>query len=262
MFEYPGKSTGGSRTPIAIIILIKNPKKKKHTIHYHVLEDKYYSGQNKRDRIKELKSIQGIKDWQTITPDKHHDWLGQRSDEFERYVAMGDKQTKSGKNTISIFRMYSMGVTTSRDVWAYNSSKYILTKNMKSMINYCNMQNLHNPTMNIKQVKWSPGLTDRLKKSKPQFVKNQIRMSLYRPFFKQYLYFDKTYNHRPAQIPKIFPKQDLQNFVIIVPHMHKGIHQYVLLTLPQTSKLCKMVNVFLYTYTKTETSKPTSQITS
>ena len=42
IFEYPGKSTGGTRTPVAIIILIKNPKKKDCKINYYAIGGEFY----------------------------------------------------------------------------------------------------------------------------------------------------------------------------------------------------------------------------
>lgn len=39
-------------------------------------------------------------------------------------------------------------------------------------------------------------------------------MALYRPFNKQWLYWDKDWIHRQYQLPKIFPDKDAQNVVI------------------------------------------------
>ncbi len=122
IFEYPGQNSGGTRTPVAIIILVKNPAKTEHVIRYYALGSKYYSGDEKRKRVRELGSIQGIDSWQTITPDKNHDWVEQRDDAFTNYLPMGNKEAKSGEvNTI--FKTFSLGVSTNRDAWVYNSSK-------------------------------------------------------------------------------------------------------------------------------------------
>ncbi|MDC5019750.1 damage-inducible protein, partial [Acinetobacter baumannii] len=90
-----GKIFGsGSRAPIAISILVKNP----HTehqgkIYFHDIGD-YLTREQKLEKISELKSINGIENtigWQEITPDEHHDWLNQRDDRFSQYISMGDK---------------------------------------------------------------------------------------------------------------------------------------------------------------------------
>ena len=215
----------GSRAPVAITILVKNPNKKQHTIHYKDIGD-YLSREDKLKTIHDYTSIQGIKDWQTITPDKHHDWLGQRSDEFEKYNPISSRETKSGKESNSTFKLYSNGVKTARDLWAYNSSKNTLSKNMKNTIAYWNKQNLKDPNLESKidetKAQWTSDILQKLKKFKPKFTNTKIRMSLYRPFFKQYLYFDKTYNQAISQIPKIFPDEDSKNIAIIVPFKYIG----------------------------------------
>ncbi|BAW64123.1 type IIG restriction-modification enzyme [Helicobacter pylori] len=58
---------------------------------------------------------------------------------------------------------------------------------------------------------------------KQEFIKNKnlqeshkdrIRLAMYRPFNKQWLYFDKNLNEEQSQLPKIFPIKDAQNVVI------------------------------------------------
>ncbi|MEI2767575.1 MAG: hypothetical protein V9E86_03525 [Nitrosomonas sp.] len=87
----------GTRTPIAISILIKNPNAAEHgQIYMHDIGD-YLSREDKLARIKAFKSISGIKKangWQPITPDKHHDWVGQRDDSFSAFISLGDKKDK------------------------------------------------------------------------------------------------------------------------------------------------------------------------
>ncbi len=244
-----GKIFGsGSRAPVAITILVKNPNKKKHAIHYKDIGD-YLSREEKLDTISKYKSIQHIKDWDTITPDKHHDWVGQRSDEFEQYTAMGNKETKAGKEVSAMFKLYSLGVSTNRDTWVYNSSKENLSKNMKRTIDYCNKQDLSNPILDPKFVKWSPNLTSRLKKHKTVFNKKCIRISIYRPFFKQFLYFDKIFNEALSTMPKIFPKVGSENLVIIVPYNYSGISSTLISTITPNLEVIHHGQCFpLYTY--------------
>ena len=224
IFEYPGQNSGGTRTPIVIIILVKNPTRATHTIHYSSLDDRYYSGKDKRKRVKELGSIQGIKNWQTIEPDKNNDWLDQRDDAFTEYLPMGSKKAKSGKGN-AVFRIYSGGVVTARDVWIYNSSKRGLSKNMRRHIAYCNKQDLNHPKIDPRQAKWANELSDSLARqgSKPIFEKGLIRTALYRPFFKQYIYFEKkTFINNPYKIPLFFPKAQSENLVICIPYRFSG----------------------------------------
>ncbi len=213
----------GSRAPVAITILVKNPNKKKHTIHYKDIGD-YLSREEKLDTISKYKSIQHIKDWDTITPDKHHDWVGQQNEDFEKYVEMGNKNTKYGKESSSIFKVYSLGTSTNRDAWVYNSSKEVLTDNMKRHVDFCKTIDLKNIKLNPKMGKITRGLKNKLKKSKPKFDKTKIRLTIYRPFFKQFLYFDttRTFNEDVHLIPKFFPTETTKNLAIIVPYKYHG----------------------------------------
>ena len=218
-----GKMFGSdSRAPVAITILVKNPDKKKCTIHYKDIGD-YLTREQKFRIIKNARSIKGLKNWSIIKPNSYHDWLNPRNEEFSKYVPMGNKDSKSGKAETAIFQIYSRGIGTSRDPWAYNSSKNELAKNMKIHIDYCNEQNLNKPVLNPKKAKWTGNLSDRLKKIKKQKIdKQKIRFALYRPFFKQHLYFDKIYNHEHALMPTIFPENYSKNLVICVPYKFTG----------------------------------------
>ena len=226
IFEYPGQNSGGTRTPVVIIILVKNHTQATHTIHYSSLDDRYYSGKDKRKRVKELGSIQGIKNWQTIEPDKNHDWLDQRDDAFTQYIQMGTKETKLGKgDENAVFRIYSNGIKTNRDAWMYNSSSDKLSKNMSTHIDYCNKQDPNNPVIDPSQAKWSRDLSKNLARldTKPEFEKKRIRTTLYRPFFRQHLYFDeKVFIDVSYKIPSFFPKTNSENRVICVPYGFTG----------------------------------------
>ena len=215
----------GSRAPVAITILVRNPDKKEHEIHYRDIGD-YLSAEQKLNIIAKSGLMADKKDWQIIESDKNHDWLDQRNDAFVEYIPIGNKETKSGKGDANtIFRMYSRGIETTRDTWMYNSSKRNLSKNMKRHINYCNTQNLNNPTIDPRQAKWTSELSDSLMKlnSKPVFEQNLIRATLYRPFLIQYLYFEtKAFIHRPSKIPLLFPEALSENIVICIPHKFTG----------------------------------------
>ena len=71
-----GKIFGsGSRTPVAIMVLVRDPAHRGECqIHYKDIGD-YLSREEKLQIVREVGSIAGISDWQRITPDEHHDWL-------------------------------------------------------------------------------------------------------------------------------------------------------------------------------------------
>ena len=250
-----GKIFGsGSRAPVAITFLVKNSKKSGCTIRYKDIGD-YLTRESKLDTLRSYGSINMISDWDTIKPDKHHDWVGQQGaagEKFAAYRALGDKGTKSGKNERSIFKLYSLGVNTARYSWAYNASKKELAKNMKVHIDYANSQaDPENPVIDPKKAVFTDGLKKKLKKSKPIFDEFKIRPALYRPFFKQYLYFDTTgtYTERTYQTPSFFPRTNSENMVICVSISFKGAFS-VLVTnvLPDLHTLAASQCFPLYVY--------------
>uniref|UniRef100_UPI0035D0CA5F type ISP restriction/modification enzyme n=1 Tax=unclassified Bartonella TaxID=2645622 RepID=UPI0035D0CA5F len=221
-----GKIFGeGSRAPIAISILVKNPESQQRgKIYFHDIGD-YLKREEKLTIIESLGSIDGItrskQGWKIITPDKHNDWLDQRDDNFKEFLAMGDKKGHGKK----LFSTYSCGLKTNRDAWAYNSSRESVKKNMKNMIAFYNSEverfnNSYPHTdrrtltkvvdnfVNADETKisWSLNLKKHLTKGKIfEFENVCLAQSFYRPFTQQWLYYNRAFNEMVAQIPCIFP---------------------------------------------------------
>lgn len=228
-----GKIFGsGSRAPIAISVLVKNPAAKQHgQIFFHDIGD-YLTTEQKLEKIAKLTSIAGLKDeWQTIIPDTHNDWLNQRDNTFEQYIVMGDKKNKCS----AIFENFSLGVVTNRDAWCYNASRNKLLKNINKTINYYNdalKNNLHMDQLtNLTVISWSRGLREAFYNGKLlSFNKNKAVKSLYRPYHKQYLYFDRILNEMILQMPKFFPMEDKDNLIITIKGHWKADGQIALIT--------------------------------
>lgn len=222
VFEYIGDAEGGTTVGVAITILVKNPNKQSHNIHYYKLPETEYSGEQKRQYIKKLKSIENI-NWpkSKITPDMYNDWLrqrGERDTEWKKLIPIGSKAGKRGESEKVLFKMYSRGIVTSRDAWVYNSSIEKLRKNIEISIDYCNTQDWSNFKINSKKIVVNKELITALKKiSKPiKFNKNKLRIALFRPFFKQFLYFDPIFIAAKYRIPSFFP-DNAKNPTIITP---------------------------------------------
>ena len=213
---------GGSRTPISITLLVKNPDSKadKATIHYHDIGD-YLSREEKLAIIKKFKSV-GNKQmtWKTLQPNEHGDWLKQRNEIFDTFIPMAPEKKFDTKSQ-SFFTTYSNGVVSSRDYWVYNSSRKELAENMTRMIEFYENQRekygkeLDKAENEPTQISWSVNLKRDFKKgSKHTFSEEFISDSLYRPFFKQRIYFDRNFLERPGYNDSFFPFSANKNFVI------------------------------------------------
>ncbi len=229
-----GKIFGsGSRAPIAISLLVKNPEAKEYgQIFFHDIGD-YLSREEKLEKICAFANIDGItgtEGWQLITPDQHGDWLKQRDNGSCDFIKMGDKKQED----LVLFDNYSCGVQTNRDAWCYNQSYKSLEKNMRNLISFYNTEvarfrlahegkdrksrdNAMNGfiSLDATKISWSSSLTADLVRFKEGFYsENKLVKALYRPFSKHWLYFDGMFNHRPYQIPRIYPNSNTENLLI------------------------------------------------
>ena len=206
----------GSREPICILIFVKNPDKKKHKIHYKQLVERL-STEQKLDKIVQMQSIGNIDDWEDIVPNEYNDWKNQRGkedEEFKNLMLIGSKEGKKNKTDKVLFRQYKLGLSSNRDRWVYNSSKSRLESNMNSMINYCNTQDPDKFIIDPKQAKWTDASKRKYKKlGKQSLNKNKVRESLYRPFFKQYLYHDEVFNDSKS-ISEFYQKVNIRDEIM------------------------------------------------
>ena len=125
----------GSRAPVAITILAKNPDAAHEgcRILYRDIGD-YLSREDKLAKVREWQSIAGIEDWEEITPDRHHDWVGQRDEAFQAFYPLGSKAAKAGSADGTIFKLYSRGLATSRDAYIYNFTREDCAENARRMV--------------------------------------------------------------------------------------------------------------------------------
>lgn len=196
-----GKIFGsGSRTPVAITLLVKNPNAAAQgQIYFYDIGD-YLSQLEKLKIIAKFGSIGGItkvKGWSSITPDQHGDWLGQREKRFDTYIPIGIEQD----DNIGIFNDHTNGFNTSRDCWAINDSKAQLSIQIESTIkvfngdierigNNASATNIDDLVDNDStKISWSDKLKARVVRGiKMQFHPECISVVSYRPFNTRWLY--------------------------------------------------------------------------
>ncbi len=221
-----GKIFGqGSRTPVAIAILVKNPASaEKGAIRFHDIGD-YLTRDQKLAITERFGSIGGVSaanGWLKVTPDEHGDWLKQRDDSFDQFIVLGDKDDT---NESALFANFSSGLKTQRDAWAFNSSRTTLAETMRGMIGFYNAElqrfNAAHPRADrktraekvdgfvdadAKNISWTRALKADLAKAKSfAFEEACLAPSLYRPFTRQWLYYSRHFNEMVYQMPRLFP---------------------------------------------------------
>ncbi len=230
----------GSRATIAIIFFVKDASVKNSAIHYYDIGD-YLKREEKLNRLANFLDLDAIK-FETITPNNKGDWINQREDGFEKLIPL-----KRDKNSKSVFDINSGGVASGRDSWVYNFSKDALMRSVQKCIDTYNADlkrfnavfreafkqrtakdkgikpgelykhlNDKEITTDKTKIAWTDGLKTNLIKNKnlQESHEKRIRLAMYRPFNKQWLYWDKDLIHRQRQFSKIFPNKHVQNVVI------------------------------------------------
>lgn len=219
-----GKIFGsGSRTPVAITFLVKNPAKQGQAakIHYHDIGN-YLSREEKLARLRQFISVKGI-EWQTIVPNEKQDWINQRGDEFDTLIALAPEKKYDNKSK-SIFATLSLGTASNRDSWVYNFSLSVLKNNIQRTINHYNQElslikegKQQEITKDSTLGTWTRDWLNQIAKRRAMMENlDEYRISLYRPFVLQRSYFDDDLNQERYQLPKLFPTPHHDNLVICV----------------------------------------------
>lgn len=198
-----GKIFGsGSRTPVAISILVKDGSDS-HELHYYDIGD-YLSQKEKLNIIENSSDISYIT-WNTIQPDENNDWLNQRDPNYQKY-------TKLAGESRAIFTNSAVGVSTNRDSWVIGfNNKATLSKARTLITNYnSEVERLSkSATIDINRnesfVKWTRKLEQLLDKCKLiEFDEQNLIPIMYRPFTKKWIYYQNEIVESPGQWYKKF----------------------------------------------------------
>jgi len=222
--RIPGSPEDGGnvfevKVPITMLLLVKNPTKiGQNKIFYANSKDRSI-GQEKLEELKDCGSLE-YAGWSEITPNEQHDWINQRDNRYAKYYDMGNDETRSGKSMSAIFKIYSRGLATGRDLWAYNSDRLELRDRSEMAVDFFHEQikkgETSKPEECIEIIKWHDGSLNALKRKRQLDNDISIRMLAYRPFYPQYVHWEKGLNARHYQLDKIFPVGDVKNLTINV----------------------------------------------
>ncbi len=229
----------GSRATVAIIFFVKDNSVTNNTIHYYEVED-YLKREAKLNLLAGFENLDLVP-FKEITPNDKGDWINQRNDDFEKLIPL--KRDKTLQNN-SIFDLNSGGVVSGRDPWVYNFSPKILTQSVQKCIDTYNADlkrfnarfreafkqrtkgvksaelykqlNDKEITTDKTKIAWVQNLKTQLIKGKKldDFSQEKISVSLYRPFNKQYFYYERELAWSFYSMKKIFPDKSAQNVVI------------------------------------------------
>jgi predicted helicase len=204
-------------------------KKRRCEIYYHAVGQDWRK-EEKYDFLDQKISIKGVK-WKKLKPDDKGNWITNETDEeFESFLPIGSKDAKAGMTVPTIFRTYSLGVSTNRDSVVYDFDAKRLAKRVEQFADDYNAE-LHrwqkkgkpadvDNFVSYEKVKWSETLKRHLTDEvEAKFSAKQICNALYRPYTELSLYYEKLFIDRPGAFDEYIPTQkaERENRLICVP---------------------------------------------
>ncbi|WP_052890909.1 type ISP restriction/modification enzyme [Thermogemmatispora carboxidivorans] len=223
----------GIQVGVGITLAIRAAHQQERRLaYYRVPED--WRKEEKLNFLREKRSMGQIP-WQRLEPPTPRHWLERApAPEWRSFLPLGTRESKRGYSSDPVlFLSYSSGVKTNRDVWVYDFQCEALEQKVKRLIETYNSelarwQRRPDDSVALDQflvsderlIKWSSDLKVALQRGKTAaFEPSHIRLSLYRPFTKMYLYFDSMLNNSTHLLPSYFPTpaSEEENRLICVP---------------------------------------------
>jgi predicted helicase len=140
-----------------------------------------------------------------IAPDKKANWINLTDNDFDSFLPLIDKEVKAERSQEAVFQLFSRGLETGRDEWVYDFSETNLISKMEYIVRIYKAR-FQDEKADL-DIKWDRQLDKYIEdRIEIEFDFNKVRKGIYRPFSKQYLYFDKHLNRMPGQALRIFPE--------------------------------------------------------
>ena len=209
----------GIQTGVAISFMVKRAvpakDKKPAKVHYarrpemETADDKLsFLGSNPMSSLK----------FETVKPDKTHNWVNLTDNDFEDHIPLASKATKAAKTAgkeKAIFKLFSLGASTNRDEWVIDFDDAALSKRMEW---FCGEFAIAAKlSAHPGHLKWSRNLKRRMAQGRTEvFDKKLIKTTTYRPFVRQNLYDSTLFVDERGETSAFFPDHSTRNPSICV----------------------------------------------
>ena len=212
----------GIQPGVCVSFLVKSKGHELHRIEYARL-DEYWRKSQKLAFLEENHDILRV-NREVLTPTEDGTWVEDGSSQGAEELISFSAGTKG------IFSTHSMGANTNRDDWTVSFNRIALVSNVQRLLGTYNLERsryLGSPnkktfawTNDHKEIKWSSSLkASVLRGTIGELDEEDVRITTYRPFTQEHIYFNKLLTHRRANLPKIFPSaaSENENITICVP---------------------------------------------
>lgn len=185
----------GIQVGVAIMFLVRKQDRNKTGCQI------YYNGEMEDDWLKEDKlewlnhaTLSKI-NFERIQPSEKNNWVNLSDNDFEELLPLIDKDVKAGKNKDAIFKTFSSGLKTQRDGWVYGYHKKHLRKKVEYLVDIYEKSRKDDKFKDKMSIKWDRELQKYQDRDISISVnESAIKLGLYRPFVKSWMYFDKHLN--------------------------------------------------------------------
>jgi predicted helicase len=151
--------------------------------------------------------------FEEIKPDARHNWINQANNDFDTLLPLASKAAKATDKASAektIFKLFSLGISTNRDEWIYGDDPVSLEQKMRYLVTGYGAQKSKSEFDTA--IKWSRNLKRRFAQGRKEpFDSARIVAAAYRPFHKAYLYDSGLFIDEGGAKDEIFPlgKQNL-----------------------------------------------------
>jgi predicted helicase len=227
----------GIQVGVGITVAVRSSQHADRKLFYHRVPE-FWTAAEKLAYLEEMVEVKGrhnslnTVEWQAVIPNARHTWLiAENADEYAALIPIGSKAAKSAKasDVEAIFKIFSNGVKTNRDTTVYDFDQDELLRTIQDQIEAYNAEvdrykRANRPSdvdsfVRYDRVNWSRDLKlDLVRGNYAEYDQNKVRNSLYRPFTKQYLFFDRILNEEVYVFPRIFPTEvtEAENKIICI----------------------------------------------
>jgi predicted helicase len=210
----------GIQVGVGITIAVQSQRRHRHRLLLHRV-DKTLRRAQKLAWLRDHGDLTGVK-WKKLKPDVRNTWLiPDNAVEFTGLAPIGTKVAKSMRQGAPevIFRKYTLGVATHRDSIVYDYLRTTLANRVKQFADDYNSEvdrykragAKDDPDSFVRydRILWDRDLKEDLRRGKyADYDERKIRSSLYRPFNKRHLYFDRLLNAEVYSLERVFPTPD------------------------------------------------------
>jgi predicted helicase len=221
----------GIQTGVAISFFVKRHKQKGCKIFY-ARRPEFDTADDKLAFLANTKA--SAISYERIEPDKNANWINLTENDWDTMIPVADKKTKAttGKNERAIFRLFSLGISTNRDEWAYADDREALRRKIEwfcgsydaEMKRWIEAGRPSNVTDFVsRSIKWTAELENHLKRGTAiSFEPDRIFESQYRPFVARPTYFAPAITHRVYQTRSLFPDNSIRNPLISISRARRS----------------------------------------